>query len=153
MDDLVIDYLASPLTGPLCDLVTPGNTFYQPDMDNIHSANGNADLGDTLASVSTSEVTEGHLSNVGSLRSSPPSVVVETPQEAESTNTVSSLAQSSPAPSNQPEDQNNNKQRVLSSASPSVGLTSPPPSPPAPAPLPKVGLAAPAAPGRLVKYR
>lgn len=122
-----------------------GNTFYQPDciladMDNIHSANGNADLGDILASVATSEVTECLASGTGSKRSSPPSVVVETPKEAESTKATSLLVQHSPAAAaNQPEDQNNNNQRGQSPAAHSVDLTSPSPSPPAPAPLPKVG--------------
>lgn len=108
-------------------------------MDNIHSANGNGDLGDTLASVSTSEATECHNFNAGPLRSSPPSFVVETPKEAESTNAASSSVQHSPAPApNQPEDLNNNNQRGQSPATQSVGLASPSPSPPAPAPLPKV---------------
>ncbi|XP_075879529.1 apoptosis-stimulating of p53 protein 1-like isoform X4 [Nelusetta ayraudi] len=121
-----------------------GNTFYQPDcilpdMDNIHSANGNANLGDKLACVAASEATEGHNSNIGSLRSSPPSVVVETPKEAESVSTPPPSVRLSPSPApNRPEDQNNNNQRGQSPASHSVGLTSPSPSPPAHAPLPKV---------------
>lgn len=129
----------------LCELVITGNTFYQPDciladMDNIHSANGNADLSDTVACVATSEVTECHSSIAGSKRSSPPSVVVETPKEAESTKATPSMVQHSPAPaSNQPEDQNNNNQRGQSPAAHSVGLTTLSPSPPAPAPLLKVG--------------
>lgn len=132
-------------TGHLCERMIPGNTFYQPDcilpdMDNIHSANGNANLGDKLACVAASEATEGHNSNVGSLRSSPPSVVVETPKEAESVSTAPPSVRLSPSPApNRPEDQNNNNQRGQSPASHSVGLTSPSPSPPAHAPLPKVG--------------
>lgn len=129
-------------------ILIPGNTFYQPDcilgdMDNIHSANGNAELGDKLAGTATPEAEAQNL-NTSSLRSSPPSVAVETSKEmapkAESVNTVLPSVQlsASPAP-NRPEDQNNNNQRGPSPANNSVGHASPAPSPPAPTPLPKVG--------------
>lgn len=126
----------------------PGNTFYQPDcilgdMDNIHSANGNAELSDKLAGTATPQAEAQNL-NTSSLRSPPPSVAVETSKEmapkAESVNTASPSVQlsASPAP-NRPEDQNNNNQRGPSPANNSVSHASPAPSPPAPTPLPKVG--------------
>lgn len=129
-------------------ILIPGNTFYQPDcilgeMDNIHSANGNAELGDKLASTAIPEGEAQNL-NTSSLHSSPPSVAVETSKEmvakAESVNAVLPSVQlsASPAP-NRPEDQNNNNQRGPSPANNSVGHASPAPSPPAPTPLPKVG--------------
>ncbi|TKS86356.1 Apoptosis-stimulating of p53 protein 1 [Collichthys lucidus] len=124
-----------------------GNTFYQPecilgDMDNIHSANGNAEPGDKHASTTT---VEGEVKNLnsGSRRLSPPSVAIETPKEttakAETTKNVSPPTQPSPSPAaDRPEDQNNNNHRGSSPAQNSVGHASPSPSPPAPPSLPKV---------------
>lgn len=133
------------LTGLLPEPVTPGNTFYQPDciladMDHIQSSNGNADLGEQLSSVAASEAAEGPNSNMGSQRSSPPSVIVETTKEVENASRAPPTVQLSPLPvPSRPEDQINNNQRGQSPASVSAGLSSPSPSPPAPAPLPKVG--------------
>ncbi|XP_037602157.1 apoptosis-stimulating of p53 protein 1-like isoform X4 [Sebastes umbrosus] len=124
-----------------------GNTFYQPDcllgeMDNIHSANGNAEPGDKHVSTAT---VEGEVQNLnsGSRRLSPPSVAVETPKETtakvETTNNVSPPTRTSPPPApDRPEDQNNNNKRGCSPAHNSVGHASPSPSPPAPPSLPKV---------------
>ncbi|XP_078133901.1 apoptosis-stimulating of p53 protein 1-like isoform X2 [Sander vitreus] len=124
-----------------------GNTFYQPDcllgeMDNIHSANGNAEPGDKHSSMAA---VEGEVQNLnsGSRRLSPPSGAVETPKEtaakAETTNNVSPPTRTSPPPApDRPEDQNNNNQRGSSPAHNSVGHASPSPSPPAPPSLPKV---------------
>ncbi|XP_039641791.1 apoptosis-stimulating of p53 protein 1-like isoform X3 [Perca fluviatilis] len=124
-----------------------GNTFYQPDcllgeMDNIHSANGNAEPGDKHVSMAA---VEGEVQNLnsGARRLSPPSGDVETPKEttakAETTNNVSPATRTSPPPApDRPEDQNNNNQRGSSPAHNSVGHASPSPSPPAPPSLPKV---------------
>ncbi|KAF7658468.1 hypothetical protein LDENG_00012500 [Lucifuga dentata] len=123
-----------------------GNTFYQPDsllgdMDNIHSSNGNVELGDKHVSTSTLEG-EGQNLNSDSRRSSPPSVVVEkpndTPTSAEATNKVSPSTQPSPSPSSdRPEDQNSNNHRGSSPTQKSVGHAPPSPSPAAPPSLPK----------------
>ncbi|XP_031144591.1 apoptosis-stimulating of p53 protein 1-like isoform X4 [Sander lucioperca] len=124
-----------------------GNTFYQPDcllgeMDNIHSANGNAEPGDKHDSMAA---VEGEVQNLnsGSRRLSPLSGAVETPKEttakAETTNNVSPPTRTSPPPApDRPEDQNNNNQRGSSPAHNSVGHASPSTSPPAPPSLPKV---------------
>lgn len=124
-----------------------GNTFYQPDsilgdVDNIHSANGNVEPADKHISL------EGDVQNMntGSRRLSPPSVAIESSKEttakAETTNSVSPSAQTSPSPPahalDRPEDQNNNNQRGSSPAHNSIGHASPSASPPAPPTLPKV---------------
>lgn len=103
-------------------------------MDNIHSANGNVEKGDKHITAATSEG-EGQNLNSGSLRLSPPSVIIETSKEmmakAEPINDVPPSVQPGPPPApDRPEDQNNNNQRG----------PSPAPSPPAPTQLPKVGV-------------
>ncbi|KAM6917209.1 apoptosis-stimulating of p53 protein 1-like isoform 2-T2 [Lycodopsis pacificus] len=121
-----------------------GNTFYQPDcllgeMDNIHSANGNVEPGDTHVSMGTAEG-EGQNLNSGSRRLSPPSVAIETPREttAKADTAINPPAQTGPPPApERPEDQNNNNKRGSSPAQSSVGHASPSPSPPAPS-LPKM---------------
>ncbi|XP_068568852.1 apoptosis-stimulating of p53 protein 1-like isoform X2 [Cebidichthys violaceus] len=124
-----------------------GNTFYQPDcllgeMDNIHSANGNVEPGDTHVSVGPAEGEVQNL-NSGSRRLSPPSVAIEAPKEttakAAAAINASPPAQTGPPPApERPEDQNNNNKRGSSPAQSSVGHASPSPSPPAPPSLPKV---------------
>ncbi|XP_075964753.1 apoptosis-stimulating of p53 protein 1-like [Anarhichas minor] len=124
-----------------------GNTFYQPDcllgeMDNIHSANGNVEPGDTHISMGTAEGEVQNL-NSGSRHLSPPSVAIETPREttakADTAINASPPAQTGPPPApERPEDQNNNNKRGSSPAQSSVGHASPSPSPPAPPSLPKV---------------
>lgn len=123
-----------------------GNTFYQPEcllgeMDNIHSANGNAEPGDKHVSVTAVESEVQNL-NSDSRRLSPPSVAVETSKEITSvgmSNNVSPSTQPSPSPApDKPEDQNNNNHRGSSPAQNSGGHASPSPSPPAPPSQPKV---------------
>lgn len=123
------------------------NTFYQPecilgDMDNIHSTNGNVDLGDKLVCVAASEG-EGQNLNAGSLRLSPPSVVMETSKataaKAEPANSALPSGQASPSPvPERLEDQNNNGQRRSSPSHSSVSHVSPSPSPSTQTPLTKV---------------
>lgn len=113
-------------------------------MDNIHSANGNIELGDKHVTVAASEG-EGQNLNSGSLRLSPPSVAIETSKEmtakADSSNNASPSVQRSPPPvPDRPEDQNNNNQRGSSPARSSVGHAPPSPTPPAPTQPPKVGV-------------
>ncbi|KAM4625934.1 apoptosis-stimulating of p53 protein 1-like [Polymixia lowei] len=113
-----------------------GNPFYQPgcllaDMDNIHSANGNVEPGETHVNTTILEG-EGRNLNSDTRRLSPPSV--ETPNEKTATavaaENVSQSTQPSPPPaSDRPKDQNNNK-RGSSPAQNSVGNTPPSPSPP-----------------------
>ncbi|KAM4723729.1 apoptosis-stimulating of p53 protein 1-like isoform 2-T2 [Anableps anableps] len=119
-----------------------GNPFYQPDglmgdMDSIHAANGNLDLGDKDTSVPAGEVKGQNLSS-DSHHSSPPSVTTETPKETDSTNNASPSTQpnSSPAPE-RPEDQKQNSQRVAGSAHNNIGHTPSSPAPPAPPSVPK----------------
>lgn len=99
-------------------------------MDNIHTANGNAEPGDKHVGVAT---VEGKSQNLHSdpRRSSPPSVVVETPKN------VTATAETTTAP-DRAEDQNNNNQRGSSPAHSAAGHASPSPSPPAPPSMPKV---------------
>ncbi|CAF90261.1 unnamed protein product, partial [Tetraodon nigroviridis] len=110
------------------------NTFYQPECilgeaDNV----GNVDPGDKLA--------EGRSLNAGPLRSSPPSVVVETPKattaKAEPAGDAPLQPSSSPA-AERPEEQNSDNQRRSSPSHTSVGHGSPSPSPPTHPPLTKV---------------
>uniref|UniRef100_H3CBL1 Protein phosphatase 1, regulatory subunit 13Ba n=2 Tax=Tetraodon nigroviridis TaxID=99883 RepID=H3CBL1_TETNG len=112
------------------------NTFYQPECilgeaDNV----GNVDPGDKLA--------EGRSLNAGPLRSSPPSVVVETPKattaKAEPAGDAPLQPSSSPA-AERPEEQNSDNQRRSSPSHTSVGHGSPSPSPPTHPPLTKVSL-------------
>ncbi|KAM3843236.1 apoptosis-stimulating of p53 protein 1-like [Diretmus argenteus] len=125
-----------------------GNPFYQPgcllaDVDNIHSANGNVELGEKRVGAATTEG-EAHNLNSDSRRLSPPSVAVETANETTVTAAVpadaaSPLTQPSPPPApDKPEDQNNNNQRGSSPAHNSAGHTSPSPPSPMPPTLPKV---------------
>lgn len=99
------------------------------DMDNIHSANGNVDPGDKLGSMAASEG-EGQNLNTGSLRLSPPSVLMETSKasaaKAEPASDV--LASVQPSPSNMSErleEQNNNSQRRSSPSHSSLSHLSP----------------------------
>ncbi|KAK2826313.1 hypothetical protein Q5P01_020527 [Channa striata] len=127
-----------------------GSTFYQPDcmlgdMDNIHTANGNVELGDKHVSTAAVEDAGQNL-NSDTRRLSPPSAATEASKgttaaaaaAAETTNNVSPSTQPSTSPAlNRPEDQNNNNQRGSSPSHSAAGHTSPSPSPPAPPSLPK----------------
>ncbi|KAK5609173.1 hypothetical protein CRENBAI_015227 [Crenichthys baileyi] len=114
-----------------------GNPFYQPDcllgdMDSIHSANRNVELGDKSVSELAGEVKGQNLSS-DSCCSSSPSVTMETPKDTESTNKASASTQpnSSPA-SEKSEDKNNNSQRGVGSAHNTIGHASSSISPLAP---------------------
>ncbi|KAM4540684.1 apoptosis-stimulating of p53 protein 1-like isoform 2-T2 [Fundulus diaphanus] len=80
-----------------------GNPFYQPDcllgdMDAVHSAAGNVELGDKSVIEAAVEVKGQNLSS-DSRRSSPPSAAAETPRETESVNMCPSAQPSCcPAP-------------------------------------------------------
>ncbi|MEQ2216507.1 hypothetical protein XENOCAPTIV_017383 [Xenoophorus captivus] len=119
-----------------------GNPFYQPDgllgdMDSIHSANRNVELGDKSVSELPGEVKGQSLSS-DSCCSSSPSVTMETPKDTESTNKASASTQpnSSPAPERS-EDKNNNSQRGVGSTHNTIGHTPSSPSPPALPSVPK----------------
>uniref|UniRef100_A0A667XJP3 Protein phosphatase 1, regulatory subunit 13Ba n=1 Tax=Myripristis murdjan TaxID=586833 RepID=A0A667XJP3_9TELE len=106
------------------------NPFYQPgcllgDMDNIHSANGNVELGEKHAAPVEDE---GQNLNSDSHRLSPPSVAAETATETSTTvaaaDSASPSAQPSPPPaSDRPEDHNNNNQRGSSPSNNSAKRT------------------------------
>lgn len=136
-----------PCRNLLFHVFIPGSTFYQPDcllndMDNIHTANGNADTSDKHVGVITAEGDSQNL-NFDAQRSSPPRVTVETSKEttasAETPKSVSPSTQPSPSPApDRPEDQNNNNHRGCNLANSAGGHPSATPSPPAPPSLPKV---------------
>ncbi|MED6275117.1 hypothetical protein CHARACLAT_023216 [Characodon lateralis] len=119
-----------------------GNPFYQPDcllgdMDSIHSANRNVELGDKSVSELPGEVKGQDLSS-DSCCSSSPSVTMETPKDTESTNKASASTQ--PNSSNAPErseDKNNNSQRGVGSTHNTIGHAPSSPSPPALPSVPK----------------
>ncbi|CAL8284998.1 unnamed protein product [Lota lota] len=119
-----------------------GNPFYQPgsplpEIDNIHSENGNT-VEEDETKLSVPLEGESQYLNSDILRSSPPSIAVETAGEAVGSSTpagcVGPPQQPNPSPStNRPEDQNNNKsKRGPSSAHSPVGQMQSSPSPPSP---------------------
>lgn len=114
-------------------------------MDNVHAANGNVDPGDKPVSAAASQG-EGQNLNAGSLRLSPPLVVMETPKattaRAEPASNTAPSVQARPGPvPERLEDQNNNSQRRPSPSHSSVRHGSPSPSPPTQTPPTKVFVA------------
>ncbi|KAK0156522.1 Apoptosis-stimulating of p53 protein 1 [Merluccius polli] len=121
-----------------------GNPFYQPgsplpEMDNIHSENGNTvEMEETKHGVTVGG--ENQNLNADIHRSPPPSVSVETAGEAVASSTPAGCVPLPPEPSpsppcDRPEDQNNSKsKRGSSSAHSPVGHIQPSPSAPSPRP-------------------
>ncbi|XP_061157676.1 apoptosis-stimulating of p53 protein 1-like isoform X1 [Syngnathus typhle] len=112
------------------------STFYQPDMDAIHSAEGDVEAGEKHAGLSSEDAEVQNL-NLDRRRLSPPAAAAatETAAVGEESKKVSPSPQSHlPSTPNKWEDQNNNNESgscwahgVTSRASPSP---SPPPGPP-----------------------